>query len=434
MLVFVSDLHFVDESAGKHNLTASAFEGFFTSVEGRIEKADKKIEDLKIVFLGDIFDLLRTERWFDVEEKDRPWGDNTPSMKQRACEIFSEIKEKNEKTFKLFDRGALAERFNKVKKVESIYIPGNHDRLCWMIDELRSEVVEVLGLDSGNDENFKHRFESVEHGVYALHGHIYDKYNYEGGSDHTLKDYELVPIGDPITTELISRLPYQLVKNIKASGRMTAEEIESLKRNFQEIDNVRPFSAILKWLLYKVQSHRYIKDIIEDTVDEVIREFNKLKYVKKWYDRHDKWLNPMDSADKIQYVLFFLEKFKVFPTEKLFDMAEKVSGLFANEDLVDGAASLFSRLDSRIQYIVMGHTHAPVQKAIESGVIDGKYYEHVYLNTGTWRKRYHESWNGGSFIGWKDMTYSIIYRPDEKTDNNKLPVFDTWSGALKREE
>lgn len=62
MLVFISDLHFVDETAGKHNIPTSAFENFLTNVEVRADKA--KAKELKIAFLGDIFDILRTEEWF----------------------------------------------------------------------------------------------------------------------------------------------------------------------------------------------------------------------------------------------------------------------------------------------------------------------------------------------------------------------------------
>jgi UDP-2,3-diacylglucosamine pyrophosphatase LpxH len=62
MIVFISDLHFVDETAGQHNLSAEAFIKFFKSVKVHLENT--KAKEVKIVFLGDIFDLLRTEEWF----------------------------------------------------------------------------------------------------------------------------------------------------------------------------------------------------------------------------------------------------------------------------------------------------------------------------------------------------------------------------------
>lgn len=431
MLVFISDLHFVDETAGKHNIPASAFEIFFNDIKVHADKA--KAKEIKFIFLGDIFDLLRTEEWFTADEKDRPWGEDTDKMRQKALEILGKIEEKNKETFKLFKPEAVKKLYKNIT-VENLYIPGNHDRLCWTIDKLRDKVVELLSLKKDNNENFRHHYQNTDYGVYALHGHPFDRFNYEGGRDHTDADYRLVPIGDPITTELIAKLPHRLMQNVEKKGSLNPEEKENLKRNFQEIENVRPFSATLKWLLYQVEDNRGLKDIIEDTVDEVVKEFNELAFVKKWYDRHDKWYNPFDTADQIQGVLFFLEKFKVFSTEKLLDLANKISGLFREDEFVKDAAGLFSKLDSRIQYIVMGHTHDPLKRALARGMEDGKLHEHVYLNTGTWRKRYHECWDGSGFISWKDMTYVVFYTPEEKSNRLNLPVFESWSGSLKREE
>ncbi len=432
MLVFISDLHFVDETAGKHNIPTSAFEKFLTNVKVHADKA--KAKELKIVFLGDIFDILRTEEWFKEEEVNRPWGNNTARMRERARAILTKIEEKNRDTFRLFEPAAIRERFENIDEVETVYIPGNHDRLSWLIDDLKTRVIELLGLESSNPENFQHHFSNTEYGVYALHGHCFDEFNYEGGPDRTDKDYKLVPIGDPIITELIAKLPYKLMKNVEARADLIPEEKENLQRNFQEIENVRPFSATLKWLLYQVEANRDLKEIIEDTVDEVVQEFQNLAFVKKWYDRHDRWYHPFNTADKIQGVLFFLEKFKIFSTGKLLDIIDKVAVLFGEDKLVKGAAKLFSTLDSRIQYIVMGHTHDPLKKALSVSREGGKPHEHVYLNTGTWRKRYHECRDGSGFIGWKDMTYVMFYTPEEKPNQHSLPVFESWSGSLKREE
>lgn len=74
MLVFISDLHFVDETAGKQNIPTSAFKLFLSNIKTHSEKTKNKEKELKIIFLGDIFDLLRTEEWFQEKEEDRPWG------------------------------------------------------------------------------------------------------------------------------------------------------------------------------------------------------------------------------------------------------------------------------------------------------------------------------------------------------------------------
>ncbi len=434
MIVFISDLHFVDETAGKQNIPTSAFELFLSNIKMHSEKTKNKEKELKIVFLGDIFDLLRTEEWFREKEEDRPWGNNTENMQKRAKIILEKITEKNQDTFNLFSKQNLENTF-KDTNVETIYIPGNHDRLCWMIDELKEKVIELLGLSANNTDNFKHYFTDRKHGVYATHGHIFDKFNYEGGSSYTDLDYGLVPIGDPITTEILAKIPCKLIKNIKLKNILSSEDIIRLKYNFQEIGNIRPFYATLKWLLFQVKENMLLKDIIEDTIDEVMDEFNDLKFVKNWYKHHDKWYNPFDRADMIQACIFFLEKFKILSFEKLFEIIAYIISKLSGHNDIDGAIKLFNTLSKNIQYVVMGHTHFPSQQPLFLDKQDnGKIRQSLYLNTGTWIKNYYECREGIGFIGWKNINYVIVYTPEEKPNKYNLPVFETWRGVEKREE
>ncbi len=431
MLVFISDLHFVDETAGKHNIPASAFEKFLTSIERHAQKA--KAKELKIVFLGDIFDILRTEAWFKEKEEDRPWGNNTAKMRSRAANILNEIQKKNKDTFDLFAPEALKARFTDIP-VETVYIPGNHDRLCWLIPDLKAKVIQLLGLSNSGDQSFSHHFMDTDHGVYATHGHCFDKYNYEGGPARSEADYKLVPLGDPITTELIAKLPYILMRKVKKMGGWTEKDLDSLKRNFQEIENVRPFSATLNWLLYQVRSYKDLENTIEEAVDKTIKDFKKLKFVKQWYDRHDIWYKPLDDADKIQGLLFLIDKFKIFSARSFMGLMEKLKDIRSDEKYVDAAQDLLKTLDRKIQYVVLGHTHNPMQNALGWSSKNNVISEKMYLNTGTWRKRYHECRDKSGFIGWKNMCYVILYKPKEKPNLNQLPVFETWAGTEKREE
>jgi len=434
MIVFISDLHFVDETAGKQNIPTSAFELFLTQIKTHSEKTKNKDKELKIVFLGDIFDFLRTEEWFKEKEEDRPWGNNTNKMKKRATIILDKIAKKNKDTFKLFSKKNLKNTF-KDTEVETIYIPGNHDRLCWMVDALKEKAILLLGLNTNNEQNFKHFFSDSEHGVYATHGHIFDNFNYEGDTSYTDLDYGLVPIGEPITTEILAKIPYKLMDNIELINALSCEDVFRLRENFQELGNIRPFWATLKWLLFQVKENMALKDIIEDTVDEVMSEFNDLKYVKKWYKNHDKWYNPFDRADMIQAAIYFLEKFKVLSFEKLSGIIEYIIRKISANNDTDGAIKLFSHLDENIQYVVMGHTHFPSQQPLFLRKQDnGKVRESLYLNTGTWIKNFYACRDGNGFIGWKNMNYVIIYTPEEKPNKYDLPVFETWRGVEKREE
>src|SRR6476620_9160538 len=75
MLVVVSDLHFLDETAGRHNPSAAAFEHvFFPHIVSLARK--KRATEIKLVLLGDVFEFIRTEHWLETPPDDRPWGVN----------------------------------------------------------------------------------------------------------------------------------------------------------------------------------------------------------------------------------------------------------------------------------------------------------------------------------------------------------------------
>ena len=430
MLIFISDLHFVDGTAGEHNVPTDAFKIFFEDIAGTADwliRDGRVIDEIKLVFLGDIFDLIRTEMWFDFPENERPWGNDEEKIETNANTIFDAIRKKNKTTFDLLG-GDLKTEFDLPKEPERIYVPGNHDRLGNKYQSLRDKVCQCLGLPSRTTP-FEHYFQDVNYGVFARHGQEYDKFNYEGGISYEFQDYMRVPIGDPITTELVAKLPWRLMKK-KKIRKLPKEEQEKLKRNFQEIENVRPLGAVIQWLLYQVKKNLRLKEVIENTVDEVIGEFNKLSFVKTWYDHHDKWRDFNDEADKIQAILFLLEKFKLFPLEKLVPLMDKVMKHSAKDEHQEAAAREYTHLDNRIRYVVYGHTHEAKQVAIRVKEDAKEPKEQVYLNTGTWRTRYYKTTEGLGFIGWKNLSYVSFFKKEER--GTDVPIFETWTGTLKK--
>ena len=430
MLIFISDLHFVDGTAGEHNVPTDAFKIFFEDIAGTADwliRDGRVIDEIKLVFLGDIFDLIRTEMWFDFPENERPWGNDEEKIETNANTIFDAIRKKNKTTFDLLG-GDLKTEFDLPKEPERIYVPGNHDRLGNKYQSLRDKVCQCLGLPSRTTP-FEHYFQDVNYGVFARHGQEYDKFNYEGGISYEFQDYMRVPIGDPITTELVAKLPWRLMKK-KKIRKLPKEEQEKLKRNFQEIENVRPLGAVIQWLLYQVKKNLRLKEVIENTVDEVIGEFNKLSFVKTWYGHHDKWRDFNDEADKIQAILFLLEKFKLFPLEKLVPLMDKVMKHSAKDEHQEAAAREYTHLDNRIRYVVYGHTHEAKQVAIRVKEDAKGPKEQVYLNTGTWRTRYYKTTEGLGFIGWKNLSYVSFFKKEER--GTDVPIFETWTGTLKK--
>jgi UDP-2,3-diacylglucosamine pyrophosphatase LpxH len=428
MLVFISDLHFIDGTSGSHNIKPKAFDYFFDDLKGIIEKPDNDIQEVIFVFLGDIFDLLRTTYWFATPVDETPWGQKAreAALKDHAEAIFGAITAKSENQASLqIIKSNFAEIQQKVPRFEALYFPGNHDRLVNQWESLRAKVCDSLSLTQTPAAEFPHFQGFDDYGVFARHGHEYDCYNYEGSKTFSSEDYQEVPIGDPITTELISRLPFELKRRLDAVI-IPDDQKNRIVQNFQEIDNVRPLGAVVEWLLYQVKDKdKWLVDLIEDTVDAVIKHFNGLDFVKAWFARHDKWLDPFDEADKIQIALYILEKFKVFSLEKLFSLANKAGAVNLGDPLLEAAPDERALMAPNMRYVVYGHTHDPLVVPIRTRGDQGQ----LYLNTGTWRTRYQKALRDTSFISWKNMTYVIFYRSEERP--GRQADYETWTGTLK---
>ena len=433
MLVVVSDLHFRDGTAGDHNVSIRAFEGILEDLALGAKSARAK--DVTLLFLGDIFDLLRTEKWFDVPEADRPWGqpgESTAALEAQASVILDAILQHpvNRETFALLG-GSLQERFPAFPaEPERIFIPGNHDRLCAQFPSLLLKAQGALG---AAPSPVLHRYENPRYGVLARHGHERDVFNYEGGKSFSDEDYALVPVGDPITTELVARLPYTIMKNPQVR-ELPAKSRNALRRNLQQIENVRPTHATVRWLFYQVQRQPWLQGVIEDAVDEVVARFNGLWFVKDWYRRHDRWPSPNDEADQLQGVLFLLDKLRVTRMGGLMALAEALRSL-APRPLADAARQEFAGLSPDVYYLIYGHTHEPAQIPLEvKEGPDGMPQERVYLNAGCWGTRHKETLDGG-FVSWKQLAYTIFYDEHEDLEpgqkNRGFPAFETWSGTLK---
>jgi UDP-2,3-diacylglucosamine pyrophosphatase LpxH len=427
MLIFISDLHFVDESAGKHNISTRTFEGAFED----LGKYSGRPSEVKIVFLGDIFDLNRTAYWLGVDESERPWGDlenKIGKVEIHANKIMDEILSKNRKTFDIF-KGSLKDTFGL--EPERIYIPGNHDRICNLFPSLRAKIRENLGIPV-DSKPFSHLYDDVDYGnqygVLARHGHEYDIWNYEGSDSFGDSDYDKVPIGDLIIAEIAVRLPYAVLKCVGNS--LPLAQIEHLKRNLQEIQNVRPYKAMFEWLFYRVRENPHIRKEIEEALNEIVGNFNNLQYLKRWYKRHDKWnLLTYDEADKLQTVLRMFKFLDLASAERLMKIYTRIFGSPDNLPLDNSDKTLIQKAKefltrkSEYRHFIMGHTHNAIQVPIR---VTSKGIDQVYLNTGAWQARHIKSLGGG-FVTLKNVTYTVVYSQEE----NKYQQFETWTGSLK---
>ncbi|MBW1998664.1 MAG: hypothetical protein JRJ29_11945 [Deltaproteobacteria bacterium] len=474
MLVAISDIHFVDGTAGEHNLPFGAFESVFLSHICSLASR-KGAKELKILLLGDIVDLIRSTKWFDVEPQDRPWGEKgladipvprKGSITEKQCmKIFGRIARKslgratppgslfhdtilhkNWKTFKLFRdlEHHVSRRCGREISVEIIYVPGNHDRLCNLYPSLRNAVGDALGVsriaanvegDSNGEWWYRYSYSDGDHGIFARHGHQFDIWNFGGGNDHTRHGHLQVPIGDIFTTEFAVKIPWFLETIGERYPGVTPELIESTR----DIDNVRPLGSIMEWIYYRIKrdDRGKVRKAFERVFETVVRDLLDHPLVQQWR-------SPRTHVDEALRLasnpwISWLPK-GIVELMDIEDLLPLLVGMAGGPDSPEKDVYTQAAYNERvwkegrsIGFILYGHTHTPVIRPLD--VEGGR--EVFYLNTGTWRDRIYKTVGldrAYDFVNLKQMTYTIIFREDEDTRGKEAGTlsFDVWTGTKKK--
>ena len=480
MLVVISDLHFIDSTAGQHNISTEAFRDVFRTWIPALLK-EKKAKELKVLLMGDIVDLIRTEKWLSVDADDRPWGKNgirdindavrysnsegspveTKSQTEQQClQILGElahidetgddyrktILSRNREAFKVF-RDELPKEMNDLGiEFELLYLPGNHDRLCNLYPSVRDRLKEALGLTiSPEDENwwYPHEFKDEDYGVLARHGHEYDVWNYGNMNNYPrLNDFQRagqlqVSIGDVIATEFAVKLPW-VASQIKGDG--TTGSTDDLVARLREIDNVRPVGNVVEWLLTRVREERSDENrrVLQEAIDQVLDELFEIPLVEAW-------TNPQTHADELVHAIEgplrgllnhhrrpgFLGSLENKLLSSLYQTYSTWAPRFRDpqKDTYTQAARQESvwGTGGKVRYLLYGHTHDPVLHPLRR--LNGS--DNIYINTGTWRERIIKTAafddSPPEFVPLNQITYVVFYNPEEKGS----PGFDVWTGSSK---
>lgn len=472
MLVVISDLHFVDETAGKHNLPVEAFSEVFLSSIITLA-VDKGAKELKLLLLGDIPDLVRSEQWFMEEEIDRPWGANGLAdlreprpgslTEQRCLNILGQLPNSglredvpkdtilycNWDTFAFFRElpELINAYFTEQIPVELIFIPGNHDRLVNVYPSVRDALQKMMGLrvsegnvvgDPAGTWWYRYDYLNEEYALYARHGHQFDPFNYAGSENYAGRSDNLAaPIGDVISTEFAVALPYTL-RQIKDRHPCVDEDlIEALK----DVDIIRPVSRILEWLYFRVrrEDDPKIRQALDETVDIVVKQFLDLQFVQTWHSDETGWDTLFRWASKGPLGWLFNQILK-------FTNVVSLAGLFlpiimrvadsdeAREQYVVGAfGEAMGRENPNVRYLVYGHTHTASVHPLDGA--GGR--ELMYVNAGTWRNRIFRTIDldrEADFVALKQMTYAVFYRADEDAGSKQEGTvsFDIWTGNKQK--
>jgi UDP-2,3-diacylglucosamine pyrophosphatase LpxH len=453
MLVIISDLHFCDGTASPRNVSPDAFGVLFEDIYELAH--DYRAERVDLVFLGDVIDLLRTERWFEVPVESRPWGsgdvleDSRPSVATlaQARLITSQILDQNAAALAGL-RGETGMR--PPCEVRRIYLPGNHDRLYLHDDQIRQAVRQALGaVDERTLEAegiTQHRLRMPRYGLLARHGHEWDAWNFERYRDDATaesyrpEDYLLTPIGDPITTELVARLPFELKRRLAETPEFKGTpELAAVYERMQRIEDVRPLTASFRYLFYQAgrlhgelppSQAEVLSRVLQETARVISADFQSLSYYKRWRDlHHHAW--RLDAANRLQLILSLVEHFDVARTIGVIDKYQSLFERVEDDDTcMDGARreDLSALGASGPRFVVYGHTHEPLQAALHADVT-----RDIYLNSGTWRQRQFLAADNSGFVDWELFTYLVFVDRTETNDGTDrgVPAFINWSGTRR---
>ena len=469
MLVFISDLHMTDKTSGMQFVPVEAFQRAFGEIaQHAINAGSAKVE---LIFLGDVFDLVRTTQWFDIPLAERPWGDpngngNSAAAERHALELLNFMVTENAEVFEFLQAPektlpTWAELIKRGVTLTRVYLPGNHDRICNQFPSLRTRVSELLCLQRRDPAApFPNIYKNPKYRTFARHGHEFDTWNIELSSPPPMDnaqiypwgDYLKIPIGELIACELASKLAPACAQVLTDRHYPKPNDIANQLRT---VDDVRPVIGIVPWLFdrlhhFEESQQDDVLEAVKTGVNEVLHSFGDIPFVRRWIETHDT-ISPVDPASLLKDILFLGERIPIAVLKPLMPLFQKASALRESDNLAGNAISDFDRLDALDRgnpdalpylYVLYGHTHLPQQVPIE--VLTQGDQPRVYLNTGTWRPSHQQGIKGKGFISWKGMTYSMIYHPDDDPlsqsarqpfqraeSGDRYPTFEVWTGALE---
>jgi len=466
MLVIVSDLHLTDGTTGQR-IPVGAFRVFRERLESMAYDASKRdddtykpIQEFDLVLLGDIFDMLRSTQWnnetMGEEGHARPWSDpNDPALARKVEQLIDGILEKNAESVEILrsmaegaaislppptrngqvDRRVSRDRRSRLRlpvKVNIHYMNGNHDWFLHLpgasFDRIRKKVIDSMGLknpvtpfphEPGESPTIQSIF--AQHQVFARHGDIFDPFNYvkEKGRNYSC-------LGDALVVELFN--PFPVAIDAELGNKLPKEFYEDLR----EMGSVRPGTMTPVWIASLLERYQVDKKQIAQITGiwrSLIDKFLKLNFLKELDQA------GFDIVDTLEILLKILRSFSL---EKLDDYAPTAEKLINLQSTIWGGGEFgFDENASKeeayqseeAQFIVYGHTHSFKVIPLRSTHKNGKPFDQMYINSGTWHPL-HELGKVDpkkrSFIMHKTMSYLGFYRSDER----KGRTFETWTGTL----
>ena len=453
MLAFLSDLHLTDGTTA-NNVNPEAL-GILAD---RIESSARRrgAVELKLVLLGDILDLVRTDWWHRNVPRsfNRPWGgvidpetgmnDDRALVERQFRAVLGDILAEDAKhqRKRAPGLGRLLERLDAFCRsrgipFQTIYVIGNHDRVLHNFPSLRRTVRNAYPQITSMTTQYRNR----RYAVVARHGHEWDvnTHGFEfkravlGGAPRLRRfdaeAYRVMAIGEVVTAELMGGL----IHHAKAAGA-SPRFLDQLK----DVNNLRPMEGVFEWIDWIGQgSSPRNREIMHGALRASLDGVVKCAFAKRWDALERDLFVRGDLVDRLQLARSVLGgSFEVF--RRRAGVLRSLAFLIGDSDEVfDGAGEEFASLESReptlpdwTQYLIYGHTHRPRRDYLSA---DRSGRVQMYVNTGTYLPLINRTGDGRSFATEKRMTLTFLYRSDEDTSRKRGgPSIDIWSGVRRK--
>ncbi|GEM_PF-5504881 len=404
MLVIFSDIHFSDGTLDPFNVPAYAFRIVVDHLRAILERPVSRIKDVEIVLLGDIFDLLRSEKWTPTSPSDpMPWSPLEQPLESRIDSILEAVLEKNAEAVNVMSNmGAQLGR-----EVSLRYLPGNHDRALNKFPGTREKLVRRLKLN--HDPAFPFELCAVfpRYNLLVEHGDRMDPFNCEGPKNHSC-------FGDAFLIFVINNFFLYFRESLK---EMNLQADDWILHAVEEVDFVRPKWATVVWLqdlISRIEDNR-IQHALLQSWKRALNEFLAVDFEKSG-------LTPDPQ------VMWLLSQLVQAGPSLLEDRNVQRMLVESDDAHIRSAEEEISRRPGTVEFVVHGHTHNARHVPLST---NGNRPQ-VYFNSGAWRQTINLVPSPISdtrlLVPWQEMSFLVFYDPEESFALNKRYRYEMWRG------
>lgn len=398
MILILSDLHLADTAERRTVDVIALCQMIANTAKEHFQTQDAELE---ILFLGDIFEVLKSSIWTDLNL--RPWDVPSSSHCDAVTAIFARIVACNSTFFRELDALAF-----KYPGLTCRYVPGNHD---WPLNAdigrgARKLLVQSLKLNHDPERAFSPVYLNSEHRLMASHGHEHDPFNRtEPGR---------IGFGDAMVIEVLLMLP-----KLVAARLGGLSEFDKRLAFLHELDNVRPQSgpAMASWLSRGAKLlEAEMPGAVVAVRESVARVINQMRTLRKRRNASGAWRRGnswMGALAKISDI--------AATRVNIIDLVSRwtpglESSTYSNAAEVGRSSIAHSQDRFKPDYVVCGHTHLPEHLALRHSSAEDL-SPTLYLNTGTWRRvqRYAvDVEKQPYFVTYNEECYVVVHNQKER--------------------